>query len=207
VPRSFAPERASAPPAGGENDDGERRDRIAGAAARCFARWGYIRTRMEDIAREAGIARPALYRYYAGKEALLLEVLVRHIEQRAAELHRRVRRRGPSGPLIVEALRTGITGADDAMAQTVLEEDVVHVTAKLVAESHAVFEAMSAYWRPYLEYARERGELRPGVELDEAVRWLTFIIFHFLTMPETVPPVDELPRYLKTFVVNALVES
>ncbi|MCA1846890.1 MAG: hypothetical protein LC792_27585 [Actinobacteria bacterium] len=76
-----------------------------------------------------------------------------------------------------------------------------------MAESDAVFEAMSAYWRPYLEYAKERGELRPGVELDQAVRWLTFIIFHFLTMPETVPPVDELGRYLKTFVVNALVES
>ena len=206
MPRTAVPERLSLAAAGGEADDGEeRRDRIAGAAARCFARWGYSRTRMEDIAREAGIARPALYRYYAGKEALLREVLVRHIEQRAAELHRRVRRRGPSGPLIVEALRTGITGADDAMAQTVLEEDVVHVTAKLVAESDAVFEAMSAYWRPYLEYAQERGELRPGVELDQAVRWLTFIIFHFLTMPETVPPVDELPRYLKTFVVNALV--
>jgi len=94
VARAAAPDRTSPAAAGGEVDDGERRDRIAGAAARCFARWGYIRTRMEDIAREAGIARPALYRYYAGKEALLLEVLVRHIEQRAAELHRRVRRRG-----------------------------------------------------------------------------------------------------------------
>lgn len=163
---------------------------------------------MEDIAREAGIARPALYRYYAGKEALLLEVMVRHIEQRAAELHRRVRRRGPAGPLIVEALRTGIAGGEDgAISETILDEDVVHVTARLVAESDAVFSAMAAYWRPYLEYARDRGELRKGVDLDQAVRWLTFIVFHFLTMPETVPPVDQLPVYLKTFVVNALVEN
>ncbi len=31
------------------------------------------------------------------------------------------------------------------------------------------------------------------------------IVFHFLTVPETVPPTDELPVYLETFVVNALV--
>ncbi|MGH9037077.1 MAG: TetR/AcrR family transcriptional regulator, partial [Acidimicrobiia bacterium] len=161
-----------------EGDDHERRDLIAAAAARCFARWGYSRTRMEDIAKDAGIARPALYRYYTGKEALLLEVMVRHINARAAELHRRVRRRGRAGPLIVEALRTGIAGGDDrAISESALGDDARHVTARLVAESDAVFHAMSDYWRPYLEYARERGELRRGVDLDQAVRWLTFIVF------------------------------
>ena len=186
-------------------DDTARRELIAAAAARCYARWGYPRTRMEDVARESGVARPALYRYYAGKEALLLEVMVRHIDERAAELHRRVRRRGRAGPLIVEALRTGIAADDRAISKTMRGEAVLHTTARLVAESDAVFRAMSNYWRPYLEYAASRGELRPGVDLDQAVRWLTFIVFHFLTVPETVPPLDELPVYLETFVVNALV--
>ena len=49
--RTVAPERISSRAAtGGEVDDGERRDRIAAAAARCFARWGYSRTRMEELA-------------------------------------------------------------------------------------------------------------------------------------------------------------
>lgn len=161
---------------------------------------------MEDIAREAGVARPALYRYFDSKEALLLDVMVRHIQERAAELHRRVKRRGRAAPLIVEALRTGIADADvKAISATMLGDDVLHDTARLVADSDDVFHAMSAYWRPYLEYAKQRGELRDGVDLDQAVRWLTFIVFHFLTVPETVPPLDELPTYLRTFVVNALV--
>lgn len=188
--------------------DGERRDVIADAAARCFARWGVGRTRMEDIAKEAGIARPALYRYYDSKEALLLEVMLRHIQQRAAQLHARLKRKGPAGPLIVEALRTGIAGGDDkAISALMLGDDALHDTARLVAESDEVFEAMSGYWRPYLEYAQQRGELRPGVDLDQAVRWLTFIVFHFLTVPETVPKLAELPTYLRTFVVNALVQG
>lgn len=185
----------------------DRPELIVAAAARCFARFGATRTRMEDIAKEAGIPRPVLYRHYAGKEALLVEVMVRHIEERAAELHRRVRRRGKAAPLITEALRTGIAGggADPAISETMLADEVRHTTARLVADSDAVFRAMSAYWRPYLEYARDRGELRPGVDIDQAVRWLTFIVFHFLTVPETVPPLEQLPTYLRTFVVNALV--
>ncbi|MBA3654351.1 MAG: TetR/AcrR family transcriptional regulator [Actinobacteria bacterium] len=188
--------------------NGERRERIAAAAAACFARWGVGRTRMEDIAREAGIPRPALYRYYAGKEALLQEVMVRHINERAAQLHQRVARRGRAGRLIVEALRTGIVGDDDrAVWASMTGEDILHDTARIVAESDAVFHAMSHYWRPYLEYAKERGELRAGVDLDQAVRWLTFLVFHFVTVPETVPRVDDLPTYLRTFVVNALVDD
>lgn len=187
-------------------DEAERRDLIAAAAARCFGRWGVVRTRMEDIAREAGIARPVLYRYYSGKEAVQLEVMTRYINERAAQLHQRVKRKGRAGPLIVEALRTGIAGADDrALSASILGDGVVHVTARLVAESDAIFHAMSDYWRPYLEYAAERGELRAGVDIDKAVRWLTFLVFHFLTVPETVPPLEELPEYLETFVVNALV--
>ena len=189
--------------------DSERHDAIAEAASRCFARWGVGRTRMEDIAKEAGIARPALYRYYGSKEAVLLEVMVRHIHRRAAQLHDRVKRRGRAAPLIVEALRTGIAGDDDerAISAAVLGDDVLHDTARLVAESEAVFDAMSRYWRPYLEYAANRDELRDGVDLDQAVRWLTFIVFHFLTVPETVPPSEDLETYLRTFVVNALVRD
>jgi AcrR family transcriptional regulator len=183
-------------------------DVIARAAARCYERWGVERTRMEDIAREAGIARPALYRYYSSKEELLLEVIVRHIGERAEALHRRLKKKGPAGPLILEALLAGIVGGreqDKGIAESVLGVDVLHDTARLVAQTEAVFGAMSAYWRPYLDYARERGELRPEVDLDQAVRWLTLIVFCFLTVPEIVPPEGDLPAYLQTFVVNALV--
>jgi AcrR family transcriptional regulator len=189
-------------------DDQGRRDSISEAAAACFERWGVHRTRMEDVAREAGVARSAVYRYYSSKEALLHEVIVRHIEGRAVALHQRLKKRGPAGPLIRQALLAGIVGGPDkGIAESILGVDVLHETARLVAQSDAVFQAMSDYWRPYLDYARERGELRPGVDLDQAVRWLTSIVFCFLTVPEMAPPARDLPTYLQTFVVNAIVTA
>ena len=47
------------------------RDRILDAAERLLARFGYKKTTMEDIAREAGLGKRTLYLHFASKEALL----------------------------------------------------------------------------------------------------------------------------------------
>jgi len=189
-----------------DQPDDRQHERIVTAATTCFERWGVPRTRMEDIAREAGIARPTLYRYFASKEALQQAVMVRHIRRRAGELHARLPRSGPAGPLILQALLAGSTEpSGDHVSESVLGSEVVHNTARLVGESGAIAAAMYEYWEPYLRHAAERGELRPGVTIDSAVRWLTMMVFYFLTLPEVAPPRDRLAVDLQTFVVDAIV--
>jgi AcrR family transcriptional regulator len=46
--------------------------RILNAAFRCFARYGYARTSMTDIAAEAGLSRTALYQHYSRREDIFL---------------------------------------------------------------------------------------------------------------------------------------
>lgn len=50
------------------------RSQIIAAARRCFSRDGFHQTSMPDIAAEAGTAVGALYRYFAGKEEIILEI-------------------------------------------------------------------------------------------------------------------------------------
>jgi AcrR family transcriptional regulator len=57
--------------------------RLLDAAAAIFARYGFRRATMTDIAREAGLSRPALYLAFANKAAVL-RALAAHIRERAA---------------------------------------------------------------------------------------------------------------------------
>lgn len=53
-------------------DKDERRREILGAATRAFARKGYAATRVEDVAREAGVAKGTVYIYFASRDEILL---------------------------------------------------------------------------------------------------------------------------------------
>jgi AcrR family transcriptional regulator len=61
----------------GENEPDWRQRRradILRAAADLFGRRGYAGVQVDDVARAAGIGKPTLYRYFASKEELFLQV-------------------------------------------------------------------------------------------------------------------------------------
>lgn len=65
------------------SDDG-RSNQILNAALAVFARYGFKRASMEDIAQQAGMSRPALYLVYANKGAIF-SALARAMAKRACE--------------------------------------------------------------------------------------------------------------------------
>ena len=59
----------------------ERRAQLVRAASRLFAERGFRAVSMEDLAAEAGVSGPAIYRHFASKEALLADLLIDVSEQ------------------------------------------------------------------------------------------------------------------------------
>ncbi len=53
----------------------DRRSQLLAAAEQLFADRGFLAVRLEDIGAAAGVSGPAIYRHFAGKEALLVELL------------------------------------------------------------------------------------------------------------------------------------
>ncbi|WP_030417089.1 TetR/AcrR family transcriptional regulator [Streptomyces sp. NRRL S-1448] len=62
----------------------EARTRIEVAAARLFAERGYAGTTIGEIAAEAGLSKPMLYRHFDSKQELHLALLERHRDELAA---------------------------------------------------------------------------------------------------------------------------
>ena len=52
----------------------QRRLRILGAAAQCFAKSGFARTRIDDVAQSAGVSRALVYNHFGSKEELARQV-------------------------------------------------------------------------------------------------------------------------------------
>jgi len=63
-------------------DKKERALQLAKAATKVFARKGFAATRMEDVAKQAGVSKGLLYEYYRSKEDLFFEVCDRLVAQR-----------------------------------------------------------------------------------------------------------------------------
>jgi AcrR family transcriptional regulator len=57
-----------------------RRHEVIDAACRIFARLGYAATNVEDIAKEAGMAKGTVYLYFKSKEEVFVAVLARDLE-------------------------------------------------------------------------------------------------------------------------------
>src|SRR5271169_2228055 len=56
----------------------DARERILAAAERCIDRHGIRKTTMDDVACEVGLSRPSVYRYFADRDDLLIELITRH---------------------------------------------------------------------------------------------------------------------------------
>ncbi|MBU6464229.1 MAG: TetR/AcrR family transcriptional regulator [Bradyrhizobium sp.] len=72
---SAQPEPASEPPSGRVARAAERREAIIVAAMEEFVGRGYAATRLDDVARRAGVAKGTIYLHFKDKEALFEELI------------------------------------------------------------------------------------------------------------------------------------
>lgn len=74
-----------------ENRVRQRREQIITAAVQLFSEQGYYRTKVQDIAKQAGISTGLIYQYVEYKEDLLLLAILDVLDSYAVEIPRAVR--------------------------------------------------------------------------------------------------------------------
>ena len=117
--------------------DGRTRARILAAAANRFAAFGYRRTGMAEIARQAGVAAGTLYRYFDSKEEVFRAVIRDLHDAWLARAHAAAR---PPGTAVERLARLGEASVEfyreNSLINSVFRRDDEIIFAPLIEELH-----------------------------------------------------------------------
>ena len=91
----------------------ERREHILAAAARRFAADGFHRTSMADVIDEAGLSPGAVYRYFRGKEEIIVAISLAAMGAVTQVIHDALRDHRPF-PELISALPAALLQVPDA---------------------------------------------------------------------------------------------
>jgi AcrR family transcriptional regulator len=146
---------------------------ILAAAERVLRERGFQGMSMEAVAAEAGVGKAAIYRRYAGKTDLAAATLagVRGVDETPDS--------GDSRADLVEHLRSfrrAVEAAGMSLVGTLLVEE--ERTPELLQDfRERAIRPNRGRARAILERARQRGELRPGADLELALDMLAGALF------------------------------
>ncbi|HVM18849.1 MAG TPA: TetR family transcriptional regulator [Egibacteraceae bacterium] len=87
------------------------RDRILDAALRAMAAHGLAKLSLEDVAREAGMSRQTVYRYFGSKEALVTAAILREEHDLLAQMAAAVEAHADVRPAMEAAIVAGLRAA------------------------------------------------------------------------------------------------
>jgi AcrR family transcriptional regulator len=186
----------------------DTRAKILEVSTALLARFTVSKLTMEDVARAAGIARQTIYKHFNGKDDLLIELFVQQMEHNQHPALRQLDET-PSPAALVTLFMTELSLARAyTLYNEVLDPAVAPRMAELVFGSDKLVACRESFWLPVLARYEAAGVIRPGLDHQAVVRWITYQQFWLLTHPTVLCDDDEkLVHYVREFVVAALLDA
>ena len=185
-----------------------RPSEIIAAALECFAAHGYAGTRIEDIAREAGVTVGTVYRYFDGKAALFQAVITQSIAPTLTRGEVLARRRGEQADTLLRRLVLGWWRLVHRRARAGIVRMVIAEAANFPELTRVYVREIIARGEDILARALElgvaRGEFRPH-DVHATARALSHLVIFGVLYDHALQPFDE--RYVDaTRSLGAMLE-
>lgn len=183
--------------------------KIVDATIRCFQRFGINKTSMEDIAKQAKLSRPTIYRYFPSRHHLAVEVLVREIRDHTRQVTPILREnRYPPKALIEGVLFAVSMAREHPYTQIVISDSGTELLSRVPGSNQILLDAMSEQWLPAINRWREAGYLRANIKLEDLLTWITLIMYSAIGRGEfmAISP-EHMQRMLSTLLVPAVFDA
>lgn len=166
----------------------ERQQRILDAAAELFQKWGYRKTTLADIAKQARVAKGTIYLYWKTREELLMALMSREEKRLIAEIEQRVAA-DPDGLTMPGLVKHSMLASlQNPWMKAVLLQDT-EVLGELASSEYSktTYQASIQGYLALLTFLRERGLIRDDVDLRQQVFILTAVAWGFLLVRPLMP--------------------
>ncbi|MEV7464936.1 TetR/AcrR family transcriptional regulator [Streptomyces kronopolitis] len=166
------------------------RQRILAAAAHVFAEYGYAAGTTNRIAEQAQLSIGSLYQYYPNKDAILLELLARHLEVGMAAAARQ-QDEGPLRPL-EDVIRGYVRLAIDNHLD---DPQLLRVMIEQAPRSPELLEKTSRYQQARIAYVRKLIEDHPESRVADVhiaarlvVSTVELLVHQLVAAPDPLDP-------------------
>ena len=181
------------------------KSRLIDAAEECFGRLGIAKTTVEDIAKEAKVSRATVYRYFEGRDDLVLGVLLRDTDRHLGRIRPRMEQLGSLSDVIVEfVVMTERATRRDPSLSLLFTVDEARLAGGIIAGASLVlFERVTDFFRPF--FARWPTQVGRGVDVTGASEWILRTLLSLLTVRGPhLRTADGQRQYLRTYLVPAI---
>ena len=185
------------------------RDRLIDAAEVCLRAKGIRATTVSEVAEVAGVSRGWLYRHFPDKVSLLGAAIVRLNEVYWSESHAMLERVEGLEQQIVEGIRHGRAAYDHpgTLLMKLRIDEPEEFAACAGAGVQGLVPDLADFWKRYVVTARDRGEIHPDTDIDEASEWAARVLLSLATVPgDTLDPSDpvQVLRHVRRYVMPGL---
>jgi AcrR family transcriptional regulator len=179
--------------------------RIMQGAHECFQRYGIDKTTMEDIARQAGVARQTIYKHVASKDEIVQCIARNETTRINAEVRQRLKKGDSFADTLTETLFIVVKVAKSNVCVRYILGSATYLNRpdQNVAD---VQHRHHDLWENTLQAARASHELAEDISVAQVVYWLTVAQTMLLYQGDHLPKGDDqLRSFIRRFVVDPLL--
>lgn len=183
------------------------RDQIIAAAHECFARYGYGKTTVADLAKEIGFSKAYIYRFFESKQAIGEAICSSRLETIVAETSKAINEGGSATERLRRMFKTVTSLSVELFFHDRKIYDITaHSAAEQWSSSVAYRETLKDMLQEIVRSGRENGEFERKTPLDETCRAISYAMMPFVDPLHLERNLDLLPD-AQTEVINLILRS
>jgi AcrR family transcriptional regulator len=192
---------------GTRSDSLEAKSRLLDAAMACYRRVGINRTSIADIATEAKVTRPTVYRYFSSHHNILRTVVRREVDKFWGRLQKELQYIDSFSDYIVEGLVYTLKHVEQSKEHQFLvsPEILPHLYDLLLSDRDYLIDLTDTV-RPIYQRLKKHNDIRQDLDILMVCEWFNRLAVSYLTMPSPFYRTEEQLRELFRVMVSPVLE-